>query len=514
MIMAERKPVKTENGMEFPAEAYAYVPDPDTPSTWKLRLWEDSEQKETPRQVGMAIAALSPGGFRGNRVEIPREDLPKVKAKIRAAWKKVHPDADPEDMPPILREGADMDGTSEGTRLLEYSNSANLTLRVDRERGVIQGVKILGLASANRRTYLPEALREAVKLYESVAVNVDHIRSGELRSYRDRIGKLVNVRFANDGLYGDLVVNPRHPLAEQLFWDAEHCPENVGLSHDARGKTAVRNGQVVVEAIESVRSVDLVAEPATTKSLYEAAVDAVMTDQDPTVSDPQLVADDSGDSRDEIIDDPDTLPDEAFALVLPGGVKIRDKTYPLHKRYFPIHNRAAVLRSLKAIASNRKLSGQHRELAIQRAKDAARKYGIDPDSILRAKESRSMDLTSLTLAELKEARPDLVESLLAQNDVQRELMALKEERDRLAQELAEHKRREEVNKELQEAGLAADAIPEGLRAMLFKTDDGEERQKLVHDLKKLLREAKVPVSSRPVARRTENIEEIVASWRV
>jgi len=29
MIMAERKPVKTENGMEFPAEAYAYVPDPD-----------------------------------------------------------------------------------------------------------------------------------------------------------------------------------------------------------------------------------------------------------------------------------------------------------------------------------------------------------------------------------------------------------------------------------------------------------------------------------------------------
>jgi chorismate mutase len=512
--MAERKPVKTENGMEFPAEAYAYVPDPEKPSTWKLRLWEDPEQKETPRQVGMAVAALSPGGFRGNRVEIPPEDLPKVKARVRAAWKKVHPDADPEDMPPVLREGADMDGTSEGTRLLEYANSANLTLRVDRERGVIQGVKILGLSSANRRTYLPEALRQAVKLYEGVAVNVDHIRSGELRSYRDRIGKLVNVRFANDGLYGDLVVNPKHPLAEQLFWDAEHNPENVGLSHDARGRTVVRNGQVVVEAIEAVRSVDLVAEPATTKSLYEAAVDAVLADPEPETADQEPDADQQDDGASDPIDDPDTLPDEAFALVLPGGVKIRDKTYPLHKRYFPIHNRAAVLRSLKAIASNRKLSAHHRELALQRAKDAARTFGIDPESILTAKESRSMDLTNLTLAELKEARPDLVEALLAQHDVQRELLALKEERDRLARELAEYKRRDEVQRELQEAGLALESIPETLRGVLLKTEDKEERKKLVQDFRNLIKEARAPVSSRPGVRKTaEDIEEIIASWR-
>jgi hypothetical protein len=512
--MAERKPVKVENGVEFPAEAYAYVPDPEKPSTWKVRLWEDPEKKETPRQVGMAVAALGPGGFRGNRVEIPPEDLPKVKARVRAAWKKVHPDAGEEEMPPVLREGVDREGVHEDTRLLEYSTSAHLVLRVDRERGVIQGVKILGLSSANRRTYLPEALRAAIKLYEGVPVNVDHIRTNDLRSYRDRIGKLTNVRLGNDGLYGDLVVNPKHPLAEQLFWDAEHCPENVGLSHDARGRTVVRNGQVVVEAIESVRSVDLVAEPATTKSLYEAAVDAVLAPPEPEVSDQQPDTDQQDDGESEPIEDPDMLPDEAFALVLPGGVKIRNKTYPLHKRYFPIHTPAAVLRSLKAIAGNRKLSAQHRELAMQRARDAARKFGIDPDSILRAKESRSMDVTSLTLAELKEARPDLVEALLAQNDVQRELMAIKEERDRLARELAEHKRREEVERELQEAGLAAAAIPEGLRAMLVKTDDGEERKKLVHDLRKLLKEAKTPVSSRPGTHRTENIEEIIASWRV
>ncbi|HOM16497.1 MAG TPA: hypothetical protein PLQ00_04170 [Thermoguttaceae bacterium] len=71
--MAER-PTKRENGVDFPAEAYAYTPDPEKPSTWKLRLWEDPEKKETPRQVGMAIAALGPGGFRGNRVERPAQD--------------------------------------------------------------------------------------------------------------------------------------------------------------------------------------------------------------------------------------------------------------------------------------------------------------------------------------------------------------------------------------------------------------------------------------------------------
>jgi len=508
--MAE-KVYKTENGMQFPAEAYAYVPDPESPSTWKLRLWEDPEKKETARQVGVAIAALGPVGFRGNRVEIPKEDLPKVIAKIKAAWKKVHPDASDDDLPPVLREGAHKDDTQDGTRLLEYTTSANVALRVDRERGIIHGVKILGLESANRRTYSQDALQRAVGLYEGKAVNVDHIPSGQLRSYRDRIGKLVNVHMNGDGLYGDLIVNPKHPLAEQLFWDAEHCPENVGLSHDARGKTAVRNGQVVVEAIESVRSVDLVAEPATTRSLYEAAIDAVMADQRPVASD-ATQADQPTAVEDEPADDPDTLPDEAFAIVLPGGVKIRDKTYPLHKRYFPIHNPEAVKRSLKAIAQNRKLAAHHRELALQRAKDAARKFGIDPDSILRIKECRKMDLTSLTLAELKEARPDLVEAIQAQTELQKELVALKEERDKFASELEQIKHKEQVAKELKEASLSLDDLPESLRELLETTTDADKRKKAIGEFKKLLENRK-PVSARAGVTPSQDLESLVTSWR-
>lgn len=509
--MAE-KVYKTENGMRFPAEAYAYVPDPESPSTWKLRLWEDPEKKETPRQVGMAIAALSPGGFRGNRVEIPREDLPKVKARIRAAWKKANPDASEDDLPDVLREGADKDAVQEDARLLEYTASSNIALRVDRERGVIHGVKILGLESANKRSYSRQALQQAVTLYEGKAVNVDHTPSGQLRSYRDRIGKLVNVHLGSDGLYGDLIVNPKHPLAEQLFWDAEHAPENVGLSHDARGKTVIRDGKMIVESIASVRSVDLVAEPATTRSLYEAAVDAVMTTAEPADDKKEPVPEKPGDEDENGVEDPDTLPDEAFAIVLPGGVKIRDKTYPLHKRYFPIHNRAAVIRSLKAIANNRKLAAHHRELALQRARDAARKFGIDPETILRTKESKEMDLTNLTLAELKEARPDLVEAIQAQKEVQQELITLKEERDKLAKELEQIKHKEQVAKELQEANLALSDLPESLRELLETTTDAEKRKKAIGDFKKLI-ETRKPVSSRAGIKPSQELESLVASWR-
>ena len=93
VFKSEHQHEKTEGGVAFPAAAFAFVPDPQKPSTWKLRLWESPEKKVTAAQVGRAIAALGPGGFRGNRVQIPTANLPGVKAKVRSAWKQTHPDA-------------------------------------------------------------------------------------------------------------------------------------------------------------------------------------------------------------------------------------------------------------------------------------------------------------------------------------------------------------------------------------------------------------------------------------
>ncbi|MGD0652819.1 MAG: hypothetical protein ABSA16_00610, partial [Thermoguttaceae bacterium] len=58
--------------------------------------------------------------------------------------------------------------------LQEYCDSRGVRMRVDREEGVIRGVKILGLESRNRRSYLPEALAQAARLYEDAKVNVNH----------------------------------------------------------------------------------------------------------------------------------------------------------------------------------------------------------------------------------------------------------------------------------------------------------------------------------------------------
>jgi hypothetical protein len=172
-------------------------------------------------------------------------------------------------------------------RVLEYTSALTPQSRVDREAGIIRDVLILGQKSANGRTYTADAMSAAAKLYEGVPVYIDHQPEGR-RSYRDKIGRLTAVAFRDGGLRGDLHINPAHPAAAQLFWDAEHHPAAVGLSHDAEGRVVTtRDGQTIVEAIESVRSVDLVAEPATTQSLFEdKSMPSKLREQDPATETP------------------------------------------------------------------------------------------------------------------------------------------------------------------------------------------------------------------------------------
>lgn len=142
------------------------------------------------------------------------------------------------------------------------------------EEGVLRGVKILGMESANGRSYPKETIARAISLYEGAKVNVDHAIGdpGKPRSYGDRMGLIENVRLGEGeaGLFADFRFNPQHAIAEQLKWDAEHAPQNVGFSHNVLAKTSRRGGKSVVEEITKVQSVDLVADPATTNGLYEA----------------------------------------------------------------------------------------------------------------------------------------------------------------------------------------------------------------------------------------------------
>jgi hypothetical protein len=94
--------MKTEDGVKFPASDFAFAPDKEKPSTWKLRLAEGRPGNITKAQLGRAAAALSPGGFRGNRVQLPADSVGSVKARIRREYGKL--DVEPDDIPASVKE--------------------------------------------------------------------------------------------------------------------------------------------------------------------------------------------------------------------------------------------------------------------------------------------------------------------------------------------------------------------------------------------------------------------------
>lgn len=156
----------------------------------------------------------------------------------------------------------------------EYCRGCDAPARIDRAAAVLREVKILGLHSRNGRVYRPEALVEAASLYEGARVNVNHPAGDPTapRDYRDRLGTLENARYRqSQGLFADFRFNPKHALAEQLLWDAEHAPHNVGFSHNIQAELRRDGEQWIVERILKVHAVDLVADPATTQGLFESA---------------------------------------------------------------------------------------------------------------------------------------------------------------------------------------------------------------------------------------------------
>lgn len=227
--------------------------------------------------------------------------------------------------------------------LQEFVNSRGVDVRVDAQAGVIRGVKLLGLESRNGRRYLPSALGEAAALYEGVKVNVNHPKGSPLaaRDYQDRLGSIRNVRAAADGLFGDLYFNPKHALAEQLAWDAVHAPENVGFSHNVEARTSRLRGQTVVEAILKVQSVDLVADPATTRSLYESAA-AVKAEPDDQIRE-QL----AGLSLEGLRAARPDLVDAIRAEAAAEGIAIREELDCLQAREAERERRAAAIDLLK-----------------------------------------------------------------------------------------------------------------------------------------------------------------------
>jgi cation transport regulator len=274
--------VKTEDGVEYPASAFAYVPDPDTPSTWKLRVWEDAQKKVTRAQLGRAAAALSPGGFRGQRVQIPESDVAGVKRKIRANYRRL--DVDDADIPRWVKE-------SESRALLEEMMPLEEAKLGD--KGIAHLVVIKPGFNASKERYYPKAtLERDYGVFEGVKMYADHPTDAEEkarpeRSIRDWVATLKNVKAAEDGsVVGEaVVVEPWLQQRLATLRDQEML-KDMGVSINAVGVASKQDieGQktVYVEKLVKARSVDFVTEPGAGGGInvYEsrAAVDIDLVD--------------------------------------------------------------------------------------------------------------------------------------------------------------------------------------------------------------------------------------------
>lgn len=138
----------------------------------------------------------------------------------------------------------------------------------------IKNVVLLGAESKNSREYTGDAMIGAVSLYEGVKAFINHPSLEEeklgRRDIRNLAGKYVNVKMLEGKIRGDFVGLPNNANTLLYMNIAENMPDLAGNSHNAVGKWKSVNGKQIVEQILKVNSVDLVAEPATTKGMFES----------------------------------------------------------------------------------------------------------------------------------------------------------------------------------------------------------------------------------------------------
>jgi hypothetical protein len=88
---------KTKEGL--PKEAFAIVGDPEDPETWKLPHHQqnifralkgrlDIERTVDWQRMPAAVAALSPGGYRGQRVDASPEDILRAARHLAEHYRK------------------------------------------------------------------------------------------------------------------------------------------------------------------------------------------------------------------------------------------------------------------------------------------------------------------------------------------------------------------------------------------------------------------------------------------
>ena len=142
-------------------------------------------------------------------------------------------------------------------------------VEIDPANRIVRNVALTGRESKNGYRYSEQALIEGLPLYENKPVFLDHPQSRtqpHQRSTRDLVGSVVNVRYENGRVRGDIRVIDTEAGRTFLALAESNGPA-VGMSHVILAEKSADGSQV--ERIHEVVSVDAVVFPATTNSFHE-----------------------------------------------------------------------------------------------------------------------------------------------------------------------------------------------------------------------------------------------------
>jgi hypothetical protein len=171
---------------------------------------------------------------------------------------------------------------------------------VDEAKGIVSNLAICGLTSKNGYDFAPDAwgsLEACKALYEGKHACIDHLPEEKMnraanRSFKDVAGVFRDVVLRNGRPYGSVHTEgcPQGPLFIQAV--KAKIP-NVGLSHVALYK--FNRTKTRVEQVQKIATVDLVINPATTKSFSEQSKeDEDMTEKTIELLEKQLAEEKTG----------------------------------------------------------------------------------------------------------------------------------------------------------------------------------------------------------------------------
>ena len=164
------------------------------------------------------------------------------------------------------------------TPLILRESVGSKPTKVDWSKGIIYGVKVLAEESRNGFIYPQSTRVKAHRILEGLRVNIDHLKSKNEKDdilFTSWFGKLINVREGKAGTFADLKFNVKHLLAESICYAAEELDDTLGMSINGRGLPGGRtkDGKIIVGEITRLRSCDVVADPGSTVTLFESAME-------------------------------------------------------------------------------------------------------------------------------------------------------------------------------------------------------------------------------------------------